>query len=153
MGLEEIHQLTTTYDLSLFVDIETFEGEPFSLRLQTFSVGNAASNYAWHYSGYSQSADRMKYTSFSTSNNGTMFTTRDRENDIWYGGNCASDSHRGGWWFSNCGGFNLNGNYEGDVTPPTRTGIVMLYIDTTSRSYADNKAVKSVEMILRTRVM
>ena len=28
MGLEEIHQLTTTHNVSLFIDIETFEGSP-----------------------------------------------------------------------------------------------------------------------------
>ena len=36
MGLEEIHQLTTTHDVSLFIDIETFEGDPFTVKLQTF---------------------------------------------------------------------------------------------------------------------
>ena len=152
MGLEEIHQLTTTHDMSLYINLETFEGEPFSLRLQTFSVGTAASNYAWHYSGYSQSSDRMKGTSFSTLNNGMMFSTRDRENDIWGGGKCVPDAYRGGWWYSNCGRFNLNGNYEGDVTP-TYAGIVVWYIDNASTTMSETKAVKSVEMIIRTRVI
>ena len=79
-----------------------------------------------------------------------MFTTRDRDNDL--GGiNCASDYHRGGWWHRNCARINLNGNYEGDVTP-TLTGILVRYIDTTSDYPRDTKAVKSVEMIIRTRV-
>ena len=35
---------------------------------------------------------------------------------------------------------------------PTLRGILVFYIDTTSSDSADSKAVKSVEMILRTRV-
>ena len=149
MGLEQIHQLTTTHDVSLFIDIETFEGEPFTLKLQTFSVGNAASNYTWNYSGYSQSSDRVKDVLFYCFESGLMFTTRDRDNDMDYDINCASDS--GGWWYYGCTVINLNGNYEGDVTP-TDTGLHVRYIDTTSHDPSASKAVKSVEMILRTRV-
>ena len=150
MGLEEIHQLTTTHNVSLFVDIETFEGEPFTLKLQTFSVGNAACNYAIHFSGYSQSSNRVTHSAFPNAYNGMMFTTRDRDNDR-RDNNCASEWHRGGWWYNNCARINLNGNYEGDVTP-TATGIVLNYIDTESYRNRDSKAVRSVEMIVRTRV-
>ena len=151
MGLEEIHQLTTTHNVSLYIDIETFEGDPFTLKLETFSVGNATSNYTLHFAGYSQSSDRVKYTAFPCHYNGMMFTTRDRDNDRWSTGNCASENRRGGWWYHNCARINPNGNYEGDVTP-TLTGIFVLYIDTTDTRTPDTKAVKSVEMILRTRV-
>ena len=150
MGLEEIHRLTTSHNVSLFIDIETFEGEPFTLKLQTFSVGDAASNYAIHFSGYSQSSDRLTHPAFRSLNNGMMFTTRDRDNDR-RDNNCASDLCRGGWWYNNCARINLNGNYEGDVTP-TATGIVLNYIDTESNYNRDTKAVRFAEMIIRTRV-
>ena len=83
-----------------------------------------------------------------------MFTTRDRDNDYaaYEGGNCASDLHRGGWWYHACGLISLNGDYEGDVTSPTDTGIFVKYIDTTAGAVSATKAVKSVEMIIRTRV-
>ena len=149
MGLEEMHQLTTTHDMSLYVDIETFEGEPFTLKLETFSVGNASSNYTMHFSGYSQSSDRVKQPIFSSQYNDMMFTTRDRDNDLQISGNCASN--RGGWWYNHCTRINPNGNYEGDVTPSAR-GIVVLYIDTTINDRSLTKAVRSVEMTLRTRV-
>ena len=152
MGLEEIHQLTTTHDVSLYIDIETFEGEPFTLKLQTFTVGNAASNYIMHWSGFSQSSDRLKNTGFVSWHNGTMFTTRDRDNDGWGNGNCASDWCSGGWWYYGCAAISLNGNYEGDVTRPTYTGIFVYYIDTIYSGAIYSKAVKSVEMIIRTRV-
>ena len=150
MGLEEMHQLTTTHDVSLYIDIETFEGEPFTIKLETFSVGNAEGNYAWNFSGYSQSSDRVKREIFTGPYNGMMFTTRDRDNDL-YGGNCASDYFRGGWWYNRCTNINLNGYYEGDVTP-TITGILVRNIDTTFGVVYATKAVKSVEMIIRTRV-
>ena len=81
-----------------------------------------------------------------------MFSTRDVDNDRNPHINCASDLHRGGWWYRRCAYINLNGNYEGDVTPPTDTGIFVRYIDTTSSFVDATKAVKSVEMIIRTRV-
>ena len=150
MGLEEIHQLTT-HGVGLDIDIEMFEGEPFTVRLQTFSVGNAASNYAWHFSGESQSSDRLTRTVFYSGTQDAMFTTRDRDNDGLDNTNCASDRHRGGWWYDSCTDINLNGDYEGDVTP-TWTGIILMYIDTSIVNPSRSKPVKSVEMILRTRV-
>ena len=77
-----------------------------------------------------------------------MFTTRDRDNDVFDGANCASDYFSGGWWYRNCGLLSLNGNYEGDVTP-TVTGLHVRYIDTEINSFVDTKAVQSVEMIIR----
>ena len=133
------------------MNIETFVGEPFTLKLQTFSVGNAASNYIMHWSGFSQSSDRLKDTVFVSYQNGMMFTTRDRDNDRLSNYNCASDLYRGGWWYRDCARINLNGNYEGVVTP-TYTGIIVMYIDTTTRGSHYTKAVKSTEMIIRTRV-
>ena len=149
IGLEEIHQLTTRHDVSLYIDIETFEGEPFTLKLQTFYVGNAASNYVIHFTGYSHSSDRVKVDLFPSSYDGMMFTTRDRDNDL-KDYNCASEDHRGGWWYKKCARINPNGNYEGDVTP-TATAMHACYIDTTS-GCTNSKALKAVEMIIRTRV-
>ena len=151
MGLEEIHQLSTTHDLSLDIDIETFEGEPFTLKLETFVVGNSASNYTMTFTEFTYSSNRVNFQLFNTNYDGLMFTTRDRDHDLRDNANCASDMRRGGWWYHGCGHVNLNGNYEGHVTP-TGTGILVMYIDTTSASIEDTKAVRSVEMILRTRV-
>ena len=85
LGLEEIHQLTTTHNVSLFMNIETFEGEPFTMKLQTFFVDGARTNYAWNLSGFSQSYDRVKGSVFGSYDNGMMFSTRDR--DLWITGN------------------------------------------------------------------
>ena len=66
-----------------------------------------------------------------------MFTTRDRENDV-------KDR--------DCGHFSPNERYEGDVPTVTKSGIVVYFIDADFWSYSDIKPVKSIEMILRTRV-
>ena len=150
MGLEAIHQLTTAHDVSLYVKIHTYEGEPFTVKLETFFVGNATTNYTINFSGYSQSSTRLKRDLFPVELAGTMFTTRDRNNDL-SGENCTSDYQRGGWWHRGCGSNNLNGNYEGNVIP-TATGILVKYIDTTDDNFNATKAVSYVEMIIRTRV-
>ena len=122
------------------------------MKLEEFSIGNATTNYTIHFSGFSQSSDRVRRSAFPSYQNGMMFTTRDRDNDMISRMNCASDLLRGGWWYSMyCTPINLNGNYEGNVAP-TDTGILVLYIDTTSGYTIDTKAVKSVEMIIRPRV-
>ena len=137
MGLEEIHQLTTTYDMSLYIDVETFEGDPFTLQLQTFSVGDAAGNYPMLFTGYSHASDRVTSTIFTSSYSGMMFTTRDRDNDRKYN-NCAVETFTGGWWYNMCTLINPNGNYEGDVTP-TKTGILVRYIDSQTSAFDDTK--------------
>ena len=147
MGLEAIHQLTTANDVSISINIETFEGEPFTLKLEMFSVGNAESKYAWNFSGYSQSSGRVQRSAFPSANRGMKFTTRDSDNDLNDDINCASDLFIGGWWYASCGAVSPNGNYEGDVTP-TRSGIIVKYIDTSSSSTSATKAVKSIEMIV-----
>ena len=120
------------------------------MKLERFSVGNATANYRMYYSWFSQSSNRVKRSLFDSYQNSMMFTTRDRDNDL-DGANCASDGLRGGWWYNRCTPINLNGNYEGDVTP-TLTGILVMYIDTRSYDPSATKAVKSTEMIIRTRV-
>ncbi|XP_035670256.1 uncharacterized protein LOC118411873 [Branchiostoma floridae] len=46
------------------------------------------------------------------------FSTVDRDNDLWSGGNCSqAEGGQGGWWFGECGFPNFNGCYRGQCGP------------------------------------
>ena len=80
IGLEYMHQLTTARQLSLDIDIELFDGEPFTISAQHFSIGDADSNYKIRISGY-RPTDRLGYNVLTPHLHLMMFTTRDRDND------------------------------------------------------------------------
>ena len=46
--------------------------------------------------------------------NSVRFTTRDSDNDGWYG-NCAT-KHAAGWWYDACRTSNLNGLYNTTIS-------------------------------------
>ena len=151
MGLEEIHQLTSERDMSLEIKIETFSGgDPFTFMYDTFALAGADDNYRILLAGFSTSSGRLRNDPFMM-DYGSMFTTRDRDNDRFESGskNCATTDNRGGWWYGGCGGFSLNGRYEGNVRNPTWTGIIMRFIDTSG--YTPITAIKSTEMRIRSR--
>ena len=150
-GLEKIHEMTTAQPMTLIVDVETFGGEPFSMVYETFSVGDAASNYKLTVTGFSTSSNRLKGDLFVTEHNGAMFSTRDKDHDTAQI-NCAlKSSLSGGWWYGDCGGLFLNGDYLGNIQPSSRQiGILVQYIDTYGTAFT-TKPVKSVEMRLRPR--
>lgn len=124
MGLEKMHQITSSGTYKLYVGIERYSGDLSDIWAvyNSFSVGSAAENYKLDLSGYdsaSTAADGLwQYT------NGMPFTTHDSDNDG-ESVNCAnhSDMLFGGWWFGstdnwatnldNClpGESNLNGKY------------------------------------------
>ena len=57
-----------------------------------------------------------------TSQNGHQFSTKDRDNDN-STQNCA-EVLGGGWWFSDCGQSNLNGNHISENGDPSTGGIL-----------------------------
>ena len=146
-GLHLINQLTTRHGhlMGLDIHVETFDGAPFTITYDRFYVGDASSNYKLFISGYHTSSDRVKLDPFLESND-TMFTTRDQDNDHWGSGNCAVQSHEGGWWYRDCGKMSLNGNYVGNISNPGVASILMVYIDSIIIDAAHIKTIKVVEM-------
>ena len=97
LGNDLLHQLTNIgpyklrFDLQLRANLSWYYAEYLS-----FVVGNEASNYRLSASGYWGNIG----DAFS-SENGMMFTTYDRDNDLRSGTNCAAYSG-GGFWYNSC---------------------------------------------------
>ncbi|XP_039256390.2 microfibril-associated glycoprotein 4-like [Styela clava] len=104
LGLETLHQLTSSNSYELLIDMEDWEGNKRYARYSNFRVANAASYYTLYVSGYSGNAG----DSFCR-HNGSNFTTKDRDYDD-HVGNCAV-LYKGAWWYSACHSSNLNGHY------------------------------------------
>ena len=64
------------------------------------------------YQQHCRPASRQFLTKFFFRHRNMSFTTRDRDNDVDSGKNCAL-AYRGGWWYSACHNANPNGLYQG----------------------------------------
>ena len=108
LGLDHIHCLTSAAPRTeLRVDLADFEGNYKYAQYSFFSVGNSGTNYRLNIAGYTGTAgDALAW------HNGMQFTTKDRDNDQYSRGNCASSNERQGpWWHNACSHMNLNGLY------------------------------------------
>ena len=105
MGLDNIHCMTNSIPgAKLRVELGDWKGNSYYAEYSQFVVGDSSITYRMNVSGYSGNAgDRLSY------HNGQMFTTYDQDHDSW-AYNCAV-AYRGGWWYKNCHGVNLNGEY------------------------------------------
>ncbi|XP_019862948.1 PREDICTED: fibrinogen-like protein A [Amphimedon queenslandica] len=105
LGLSKIHRLTKEGSNTLRVDLGDFEGNETYANYSTFNISDGSTEYILTVGGYSGTAgDSLAY------HNGSRFSTRDNENDIWSGGNCAQAA-TGAWWYKSCYYANLNGRY------------------------------------------
>ncbi|XP_023224331.1 techylectin-5A-like [Centruroides sculpturatus] len=104
LGNDKIFALTNQANYSLRIDMKDLEGNKRYAFYKEFWIENERQQYKLHVSGFEGNAG----DSFSNLN-GMKFTTKDKDNDIWYK-NCA-EVFKGGWWYSKCHGSNLNGLY------------------------------------------
>ena len=106
LGNDLLHQLTTNGRYKLRFDLQARDNRSwFYAEYSSFVVSNEASNYTVQVSGYLGNAGNAFLT-----HSGHMFTTYDRDNDMWIhelGTNCAV-FNGGGFWYSRCGGCNVN---------------------------------------------
>ena len=111
LGLDHIHCLTSAaLRTELRVDLADFEGNYKYAQYSFFSVGNSGTNYRLNIAGYTGTAGDAFISSHNI--NGMQFSTKDRDNDQWRSGNCASSNNRGAWWYNACAHSNLNGLYR-----------------------------------------
>ena len=86
-----------------------FGDKLFYAEYKTFEIGNEADGYRLTVGRWSGNASNALISPGKQWNqNGTMFTTFDRDNDAWSSGNCAA-AHKGGFWYGGCHLANLNG--------------------------------------------
>ena len=98
--------MTQSGNWQLRIDMEAFDGDTAYAVYDTFSVGDASSNYELNIGIYSGTAgDSLSY------HNNMAFSTKDRDNDA-DSRNCAQQ-FKGAWWYKYCHHSNLNGLYLG----------------------------------------
>ena len=124
LGLEAIHDLTTTCPMKLQIDVVPFHLPAVSIPYQQFHVGDAASEYLLTITS-DTTVHNTLYTSFNH-HSGMKFTTHDRDNDLRGYSNCATQ-YKAGWWFNSCYLINLNGVYGG-TSEITNSNMRMNYL-------------------------
>ena len=148
LGLEALHQLTSTNDYSLRISVMAWEDHNFEENMEVFTgfrVGPYFDNYRLTltgFDGYASTSSGTLLLGGVNEHNGTLFSTIDRANDVL--GHCAIN-HRGGWWYNeNCSGYaRPTGHYLTEDHVTNYEG-VLFAIDDFERSYS----WKSLELTL-----
>ena len=108
-GLEKIHYFTSGGQWEMRVDYHE-EGDDRVyynyVHYSNFSIGSASEEYPLTVGGHSGYGGDM-----FTSLNGMKFTTKDNDNDLYSGGNCAS-KYGNGWWHKSCSRNELYINHQ-----------------------------------------
>ena len=105
LGLDYLHLLLglSKKGNELRIDVRNEQGDRVHAKYSTFSVGDESTKYVLRVSGYSGGVgDSLRY------HNEMKFSTKDKDNDRYYRGNCAANS-RGAWWYNSCSESDLNG--------------------------------------------
>ena len=119
-GLRNIHCLTTRESVELQIDLQDEQGNKVTWVYQQFSVDGPDQKYRLHIGqGTGTPSGSHDALAGSYSLNNMYFTTFDRDNDAWSGGNCAV-TYKGAWWHRDCFEANLNGPHD-PITPPPPT--------------------------------
>ena len=105
LGNDKIHTITTSGS-ELRFDLTDDQGATAFAKYASFAIGDGSTWYKLAVSTYSGTAG----DSFSA-HNGYKFSTKDQDNDVASGSNCALIYH-GAWWYNRCHSSNLNGLYH-----------------------------------------
>ncbi|XP_029633596.2 fibrinogen-like protein 1 isoform X1 [Octopus sinensis] len=154
IGNEVIHRLTHNRTALIRIVMKSMwilGGEAHSLYRQ-FRIGNESSGYKLFIGGYDNSStggDSMTSTTEyckEPSINGSKFSTNDRENNP---SNCSTELS-GGWWFSDCGCSNLNGQYISGGSVISDNKNVGVYWDSVYRNlFGLKNSLRAVRMEIK----
>ncbi|XP_066531259.1 angiopoietin-2b isoform X2 [Hoplias malabaricus] len=121
LGNDVIHLLTTSRDYTLQVQIKDVEGNQAYSQYELFYINGEDKKYSVHSQGFTGTAGRIS----SLTHSGTMFSTKDQDND-----HCSckcAQMASGGWWFEACGPSNLNGIYYAGISSVLRYNGIKWY--------------------------
>lgn len=147
IGLERLYHLTNQRSYSLRITMRIGNMEFRYANYERFWIDGESEQYRLHVRGFSGTAgDALEFTGLDGArlHQGAPFSTFDRDNDNWEGGNCAQ-KFNAGWWFNDCYWANLNGPYVTRLTgwPPCTEGKCIAW--RTISNYEDY-SLKFVEM-------
>ncbi|XP_056014358.1 ficolin-2-like [Ostrea edulis] len=120
LGNDKLHYLLSQGSYELRMDMSDFKNKKHFVKYSSISVGNETSTYAISISGYSGNTGDC-FTSQQPINN-MKFTTKDQDNDVKSGNNCAI-MYQSGWWHRSYHCSNPNGLYLAGQTSTFATGI------------------------------
>ncbi|XP_032596875.1 ryncolin-1-like [Drosophila grimshawi] len=108
IGLDKLHFMTRDGDNELIIAMEDFEGNRRNAYYDRFSIGSEEEAYKLRTLGeyYGDAGDSL------VRHLGEKFSTRDRNNAQWDGGNCAKERQGAWWYFNYCHDSNLMGRYN-----------------------------------------
>ena len=120
--------------MSLQIELKDWSGKKVFAHYDVFKVNNEKNNYKITVIGYNgTSGDSLSH------HNNMIFSTRDRDNDMWNTGSCSNEL-TGGWWFNDCHNSNLNGQFKGNTKAYSGIGWIR---------FKHNLSLKFVEIKLR----
>ncbi|KAM8712150.1 hypothetical protein ACLKA7_012643 [Drosophila subpalustris] len=139
IGLNALHNLTTSQPHELYVYLEDFTGQSRFAKYDSFAIGNESNLYGLNVLGnYSGNAgDGLRYQQYM------KFSTYDRDNDNSIN-NCAAQ-FSGAWWYNSCMYSNLNGEYLGGEYGPELSGRGNCWVPWQGIDYA----YKTVKMMIK----
>ena len=103
LGLEKIHQMTLNGNWKIMFKIRGTNGGSVVMIWNNFRVSSEDEEYRLTCGAKSASwGDFSVYSSSSNlaSHDGAMFSTKDRDNDLYSGGGNCAKTNRGGFWYT-----------------------------------------------------
>ncbi|XP_071175298.1 fibrinogen-like protein 1 [Mytilus edulis] len=117
LGNDNIFNILNGKSHSLRFDLERGSGERSYAQYETFKIADESENYRLTLAGYKGTAGDVNGNVFIQIS-GQLFSTKDRDNDNWSGGECANYT-KAGWWYAEeawnkyrCTFVNPNGKYN-----------------------------------------
>ncbi|NP_001091362.1 uncharacterized protein LOC100037204 precursor [Xenopus laevis] len=106
LGNDNLHLLTATGNFQLRVDLTDFSDNPTYATYSNFRITGESQNYTLSVGNFTggNAGDSLSW------HKNHSFSTKDRDNDIYFEGSCAQ-RYKGAWWYTKCHSSNLNALY------------------------------------------